>query len=617
MAENKSIDVSQLLKDAAANAAAAKAAQAVAKAAADKLKSSNAAEQRIKLTAQSRTKYAEGLQTSLDDDLVLIKQIIKDITDAGGRTTPAQERDIQYYSKRYNSTLAAQTTAYQEVKDLSAGKYEIDNSGKLLPKQAPAATGGGTPSGNVLPKQAPAATGGTPSGNVFDYQYQAGANPATTPRPKGVPTDATYDATNTRWTSSAGSWDATGKKIIAEKVVGSADAGVKVGDTGKVAQTPEQIAAAKVKTDAAAKVKADAAAAKAGTLTEKQQEALGTYGSKFLLDYFKTAENGKYKTLIYDKLITFAQANADFDTVVAPYLRDTAWYKDVNQRTYSLIGAAAIGNGLKLDQATTDSYRDQILGKVKTIEEVSYDLRLKAISDYQLDTTKPDVARLMRAGQDFQTAASDFIDTYKKALKLSNSQFEISDQSFQSIFKSSTSLGDFDKKIKHSPQYLAQPDVQLAIASNITMVKTKYKQYGLSLTAESAANLGQMAYLGDTSTEAIDENLRNEAVKLFPAFKDRIMNGESVLSIASPYIGAVQRILEIPEGSLDLEDPTIRKAMMGRTTTTGDKTTTSVTPLWEFEQNLYKDSRWQYTSNARQNLDSKTLDVFSRFGVIG
>jgi hypothetical protein len=598
MAENKNPDISKLVSDALTNAKAAQATRDAAKAAADKIKSANAAEQRIKLTAQQRVKYAEGLQTSIDDDLVRIKQILSDQAIRGTLST-AQERDLKYYAKRYQSTLDVQKTAYQEATDLGAGKYEVDNSGKLLPKKAPAATGGST------------------TGNNFDYQYQAGANPATTPRPKGVPTDATYDATNTRWTSSAGSWDATGKKIIAEKVVGAGDAGAKVGDTGKVAQTPEQIAAAKVKSDAAAKVKADAAAAKAGTLTPKQQEALGTYGSKFLLDYFKTAENGKYKTLIYDKLIAFAQAGSEFDTVVAPYLRDTAWYKDVNQRTYSLIGAAAIGNGLKLDQATTDSYRDQILGKVKTIEEVSYDLRLKAISDYQLDTTKPDVAKLMRAGQDFQTAASDFIDTYKKALKLSNSQFQISDQNFQTIFKSASSLGDFDKKIKHSPQYLAQPDVQMAIASNITMVKTKYKQYGLSLTAEAAANLGQMAYLGDTSTEAIDENLRNEAVKLFPAFKDRIMNGESVLSIASPYIGAVQRILEIPEGSLDLEDPTIRKAMMGRTTTVGDKTSTAVTPLWEFEQNLYKDSRWQYTSNARQNLDSKTLDVFSRFGVIG
>lgn len=600
MAETKNPDISKLVSDALANAKAAQATRDAAKAAADKIKSANAADQRIKLTAQQRVKYAEGLQTSIDDDLVRIKQILSDQATRGTLST-AQERDLKYYAKRYQSTLDAQKTAYQEATDLGAGKYEVDNSGKLTAKKTTASS----------------ATTGTSTGNVFDYQYQTGATPETTPRPKGVPTDATYDATNTRWTSSAGSWDSTGKKIIAEKVIGSADAGAKVGDAGKIAQTSEQIAAAKIKSDAAAKAKADAAAAKAGTLTPKQQEALGTYGSKFLLDYFKTAENGKYKTLIYDKLIAFAQAGSEFDTVVAPYLRDTAWYKDVNQRTYSLIGAAAIGNGLKLDQATTDSYRDQILGKVKTIEEVSYDLRLKAISDYQLDTTKPDVAKLMRAGQDFQTAASDYIDTYKKALKLSNAQFQISDQSFQSMFKSASSLGDFDKKIKHSPQYLAQPDVQMAIASNITMVKTKYKQYGLSLTAEAAANLGQMAYLGDTSTEAIDENLRNEAVKLFPAFKDRIMNGESVLSIASPYIGAVQRILEIPEGSLDLEDPTIRKAMMGRTTTVGDKTSTAVTPLWEFEQNLYKDSRWQYTSNARQNLDSKTLDVFSRFGVIG
>jgi hypothetical protein len=73
----------------------------------------------------------------------------------------------------------------------------------------------------------------------------------------------------------------------------------------------------------------------------------------------------------------------------------------------------------------------------------------------------------------------------------------------------------------------------------------------------------------------------------------------------------------VPEGSLDLEDPTIRKAMMGTTTTTGDKTSTTVKPLWEFEQELFKDSRWQYTSNARQKLDGITLDVMGRFGVIG
>ncbi len=86
------------------------------------------------------------------------------------------------------------------------------------------------------------------------------------------------------------------------------------------------------------------------------------------------------------------------------------------------------------------------------------------------------------------------------------------------------------------------------------------------------------------SNETLMEQIRRlneqEAVKLFPAFRDRILNGESPLSIASPYIGAISRILEVPEGSLDLEDATVRKAMMGSTTTLGDKTSSTVTPLW-------------------------------------
>jgi hypothetical protein len=72
----------------------------------------------------------------------------------------------------------------------------------------------------------------------------------------------------------------------------------------------------------------------------------------------------------------------------------------------------------------------------------------------------------------------------------------------------------------------------------------------------------------------------------------------------------------VPEGSLDLEDATVRKAMMGSTTTLGDKTSSTVTPLWQFEQDLYKDSRWQYTANARAKADSILVDVGSRFGVI-
>jgi len=77
------------------------------------------------------------------------------------------------------------------------------------------------------------------------------------------------------------------------------------------------------------------------------------------------------------------------------------------------------------------------------------------------------------------------------------------------------------------------------------------------------------------------------------------------------------RILEIPEGGLDLEDPTIRKAMQGKAITDakGNSTSYETVPLWMFEQGLYKDSRWQYTSNARGKADTITLQLKEMLGL--
>ena len=301
---------------------------------------------------------------------------------------------------------------------------------------------------------------------------------------------------------------------------------------------------------------------------------------------------------------------------VEAYLSGTAWAKDVNQRTYALIGAAELANGIKLDQVTKDTYRDQYLAKVKSIDEIKYDIGLKTIAQFQLDTVKPDIANSIRAGNTFALAAADYIEIYRKNLEIASSAFKVDDKNFQTLLISSSNISDFEKKLRRTDQYLSQPKVQQQINANKIMVTTKYRQFGLSLTAAAADNLAKNVFLGDTSNEQIDENLRQEAVKLFPAFRDRILNGESPLSIASPYLGAISRILEVPEGSLDLEDPTVRKAMIGTTTTVGDKTSSTVTPLWQFEQDLYKDSRWQYTANARAKADSILVDVGSRFGVI-
>jgi hypothetical protein len=346
-------------------------------------------------------------------------------------------------------------------------------------------------------------------------------------------------------------------------------------------------------------------------LTAKQEATLGTYGSKYLLEYFKI----NYPK-IYNDLLKFAQVN-ESPTNVEGYLRNTAWYTDVNQRVKATIGGFALANGLTLNADQETQFRDQILSKVKDREEIQYQIRLLAIDKFQLETTKPDIARAMKAGLDFNQAASDYIQIYRENFNIAVSQFSVNDSMFQTLLTKSSNIADFTKQLRRTDKYLSQPQVQQQLNANKLMITTKYRQYGLSITEEAASNLAKNVFLGDSNNEQIDENLRQQAIAAFPAFRDRILNGESPLAIASPYIQAMVRILEIPEGGLDLEDPTIRRAMQGKAIADAKGNTTSyeTVPLWMFEQSLYKDNRWQYTANARNKADTITLQLKDMLGL--
>jgi len=558
-----------------------------ANAAATELAKKNEAKANIDTRNKEAVKGFNAMATrvipQLDD---LKKQITTEVNlvSAGVR----QPNNLKNLVDKYNGLLKEQSDYIKKANDISTGVLTLDTKGKLV------STG---KSGQVDP--------------------QAEGN-----RPKGVPATASFNVVTGNWSLGQDNWNTQGQKIIIEKAATGPDAARaanvadqaavnagKVGGTGggKTGDTTGKVKDGTVPTP---KPKAGAAVVDPNALTKEQQAKLGEYGSKYLIDYFKA----NYPD-IYKKLESMARLGESAANVEA-YLSGTTWAKDVNQRTFALIGAAELANGLKLDQATKDTYRDQYLAKVKSMDEIKYDIGLKTIAQFQLDTVKPDIANSIRAGNTFAQATSDYIEIYRKNLEIAASAFKIDDKQFQTLLISSSNISDFEKKLRRTDQYLSQPKVLQQINANKIMVTTKYRQFGLALTAAAADSLAKNVFLGDTSNEQIDENLRQEAVKLFPAFRDRILNGESPLSIASPYIGAISRILEVPEGSLDLEDATVRKAMIGSTTTVGDKTSSTVTPLWQFEQDLYKDSRWQFTANARAKADSILVDVGSRFGVI-
>ena len=577
------IDIKQIVEDAKKKSAEAKAAREAAAKAAAKKKADDRYESAVKAALLQRNTRIEGYQRSLDNMLFQINRLAKLVAD--GLASAGDQKELKRLAGQYNSLIDTQTSVVNETKALTNGSGKLDlKTGKVTVTETSAST---SQPNNVPFGSRPFETPMSVSGQVL------------------TPDVAVADAEQSVVT------DNQGNKVVDNKG-GNKDTYAGSGTKNKpLTKNGSPFTGTYNGKKYNNGILATATAEEGTGLTTAQESTLGTYGSKYLLEYFKA----NYPT-IYNDLIKFAKAN-ELPGNVEGYLRNTAWYKDVNQRVNATVGGYALSNGITLTKEEETSFRDKLLAKVVDKDEVQYQIRLKSIEKYQLETVKPDIARAMKAGLDFDRAAADYIQTYTKNFNMAASQFSVNDPLFQQLLTKSTNLADFEKGIRKTDKYLSQPQVQQQINSNKLMVQTKYRQYGLSITDEAATNLAKNVFLGDSSNEQIDENLRQQAVAAFPAFRDRILNGESPLAIASPYIQAMVRILEIPEGGIDLEDPTIRKAMQGKAITDAKGTATSyeTVPLWMFEQSLFKDNRWQFTSNARGKADTITLQLKDMLGL--
>jgi len=84
-------------------------------------------------------------------------------------------------------------------------------------------------------------------------------------------------------------------------------------------------------------------------------------------------------------------------------------------------------------------------------------------------------------------------------------------------------------------------------------------------------------------------------------------NGIDLDAIYSPYKNVMASTLEINPESITLSDPLLRSAI------TGDKEL----PIYEFQRQLRKDSRWQYTNQAKEEVSDVALKVLRDFGFQG
>lgn len=146
---------------------------------------------------------------------------------------------------------------------------------------------------------------------------------------------------------------------------------------------------------------------------------------------------------------------------------------------------------------------------------------------------------------------------------------------------------------------------------------TEFKNFaaknGIMLSDSAATDYANKAVAGLIDADTIYSTLRESAASAFPQLADKIKSGIDLRTLADPYIQSMSNLLEIPYTAIDLFDPKIRSAL-SYTQADGKVGTKSI---YDFEKDLRKDVRWQYTNNAKKEVADTTLRVLQDFGFQG
>jgi hypothetical protein len=118
--------------------------------------------------------------------------------------------------------------------------------------------------------------------------------------------------------------------------------------------------------------------------------------------------------------------------------------------------------------------------------------------------------------------------------------------------------------------------------------------------------------LRGTATASDQKNVMlRQAKASFPQYSKQLDAGQTVADIAQPYMQSMSQILELPQGSINLYDSTVKKALQYKNPVTLQ---TQAKPLWQFENDLRGDPRWRKTKNAQDSLMQVGHQVLSDFG---
>lgn len=137
------------------------------------------------------------------------------------------------------------------------------------------------------------------------------------------------------------------------------------------------------------------------------------------------------------------------------------------------------------------------------------------------------------------------------------------------------------------------------------------KANGIDLNNNQIVNYAKKVIKGSTNIDGIKADIRKTYMAgAYPAWADRIAQGEDIADIAAPYVSAASKLLETD--NLSLSDPLVKQGLQS----VGQDGKPRVMPLYEYERAVRKDPRWQYTDNAKNTYYNAVMSIGRSFGMV-
>lgn len=137
-------------------------------------------------------------------------------------------------------------------------------------------------------------------------------------------------------------------------------------------------------------------------------------------------------------------------------------------------------------------------------------------------------------------------------------------------------------------------------------------QYGVEIDDQAIKNQAARIVKKIATTEDFEKDIREQAKSAFPGWAAQIDAGITMQDLASPYRNVMAKELELPETTIDMNDPIIRSALNGMNPE-GQPVGMTLT---DFQAGLKNDPRWRKTQSAQDQMMGVGTQVLKDMGLV-